>query len=155
MASFALDTFTTTAQTLTGIETGFVGQNGSIWVVRGQCDHRDRHSNDLVINGTVASTSDAIYSTGGDLDLVVGAQGNILSTGNYGLLANVSSSSEVVNNGTISSAQDTGVGLFASDTSARHTLVNTGTISGEDCGVIIEARGLTSTIMQQRYHRGW
>ena len=79
MASFALDTFTTTAQTLTGTETGFVGQNGTLWVVAANAINTTGTSHDLVINGTVASNTDAIVATCDNLVLVVGAQGNILS----------------------------------------------------------------------------
>ncbi|MCP5073050.1 MAG: hypothetical protein GY947_07125, partial [Rhodobacteraceae bacterium] len=145
MADFIISTNVTTAQILSGIESGIVTQNGSIAVL-GANAITTTSNNDVIVNGTVATDSNAIYSTGASLGLIVGSSGNILSTGTYGVVSDVSSGTEVVNNGTIS-ATGTGVRQTSSDTSAQHQLTNTGTISGGANGVWIEARGVSSFIV--------
>ncbi len=145
MANFAISNSVTTTQTLNFSENGFITQNGSVAVI-GNDAIVTTNNNDLVINGTVASDLNAISSSGSSLELVVGALGNILSTGSYGVLSNTNNGVFINNIGSISSTAN-GVSLFLSDGSGTHKVNNSGTILGSSNGLIIEARGLGSYIV--------
>jgi len=149
MASFNISTDVTVKQTLTGSEGGIVSQNGSISVL-GDYAITTAGDNDLIINGTVSSTFDAISATGDVLNLIIGSQGNVLASGAYGLISSLSAWTSVQNNGTIGGAS-TGLGLFASDSTVAHTVLNTGSIAGDSVGIQIEARGSASTIINSGF----
>lgn len=145
MTSFVINTNFTGPVSLTSVENGIITQNGSVSVLASAAI-TTTGNNDIIVNGSVTSALVAIDSTGSSLELVIGASGSILSTGISGVRANVTSSTKILNQGTISGTEN-GLLLASADSYAYHHVINSGTISASSAGISIEARGSLSYVL--------
>ncbi len=144
MAQFTINSTVTTQRTLTGNENGLLGQNGAILVL-GNDAINATGNNDFVINGTVASDFTGLFFSGSTLELVVGSQGNILSTGFSGVDADASADAFITNQGTISGTGDA-LRFTATDGLSTLKLINTGDISGSSAALRVVPAGGSSEI---------
>ncbi|MCP5073404.1 MAG: calcium-binding protein [Rhodobacteraceae bacterium] len=144
MADVIINSTVTTAQSLSNNDALILGQNGALLNVGGSSAITASGNNDLIINGTVSSEGVGVTSTGTDLELNIGASGNILSTGSYGINALTSYTTEIWNAGIVQST-GTGVRFVGTDFTSSLSLFNSGSIAGV-FGVWVDNNALTSNI---------
>ncbi|GGF58261.1 Hemolysin-type calcium-binding repeat-containing protein [Mameliella alba] len=150
MADFTLTGFSTTAQTLTGSETGILTDADANLVVNGDAITSSGSFNNLSINGSViASTlvnNNAIEHDGGTFTAFVGPSGYVNSIEGDTFFLSGTSTMRIQNTGTILAGADA-IDARASDGGAPIDIINSGTIIGESDGLVLDGGTANVTIV--------
>ncbi len=145
MADFTLTSFSSTAQTLTGLETGVLtNSDAELVVASGDAitvnNSGSAGTNYLYVNGSVIAANNSafartIYHDGTRLEVTVGATGRLFSFTGQALLSNPSDTFRLYNSGEISSNGLDALDIRTSDPGARIVIVNSGLIQGRNSAV--------------------
>jgi Ca2+-binding RTX toxin-like protein len=137
MADFGLGTFSTTARTLDGSQSGFLDRDGTLYVDGDAAVTATTGTNWLSNHGFIyawGAGHQAVDANGSVFELLNGVDGVIdaenPSDGTVDI--DVTISANVVNHGTIHSMNNHAINFQDSDGAARFNLVNTGRITSND-----------------------
>ncbi len=149
MASFILNTTSTTLRTLLAGEDAIIGQNGALLILSGDAI-TGTGSNNIFVAGSIVTTS----GSGIDLtsvtssEIMISSSGSVLSSGDAISMTMDSASGnrgEVTNAGTIESGSD-GVDMRGFDAGTILKFTNTGTVTGISDGLVIGQAGSIEVI---------
>ncbi len=137
MTSFTITGTTTSPQTLSSSETGFIGVNGAI--VSSAADAVSGTGvNNLAIFGALVNQSffisrSAYDFNGSSATVLIGATGNV-SSQSHAIVGRPTAQMFITNDGVIS-ADETALDIGAGDNAATIQVINNGTISGQAIGM--------------------
>ncbi|ASP22603.1 leukotoxin [Antarctobacter heliothermus] len=137
MADFGLGTFSTTARTLVGSESGFLDRDGTLHVTGSDAISATFGTNWVSNHGFIYAYGGgfaAIDADGGVFELLNGKDGVIDAENPTGgtIDLNLSTFAQLVNHGTIHSANSDAIEFSDSDGGATFHLINTGEITAND-----------------------
>ncbi|MBW4982969.1 hypothetical protein KZZ07_10490 [Mameliella sp. CS4] len=150
MADFTLTGHSTTAQTMTGYDTGILTDADANLVVNGDAITSTGDGNSLSINGSViaysSSTHNAVDHDGNTFFAYVGPSGYVNSLEGDAFDLKGTYTMRVHNTGTILSAFDA-IDVRQTDGAAPIKIVNSGTIIGGSDGLVLDSGSAKVTIV--------